>query len=247
VQLSSTSGPELKLDDLGDGGQTPRDGGQTPRDARRPENQRGGERLEYPQQLKPSPEAVAQSNHYATTHQESDRLRPGFQNAGGRNRFEADGQATNTSRPSTIFDPAHDPVLREKMAEAHRLFDRYRNDPYKLAQELTKYSRDLLSPSGMSEEALDAWYDRFNDAHAGRKVLLGEFLAAGKGVCSQQAFLLKVLADDFGLQCTMVRGMQGRHAWTTMTIDGKTYIFDPRWKALGVDPRRMPQHTPGYN
>jgi pSer/pThr/pTyr-binding forkhead associated (FHA) protein len=243
VQLSSQSSQELRLSDLADAGRHPGDG----RLQRGPENnQRGAERLEYPQNKIPSQAATAQSNHYATTHQESARLEPGFQNAGGYAKFDGNGMASDLSRPATIFDPAHDPVLRAKISEAHTLFDRYRNDPLKLAQELTKYSRDLLTPPE-GDKTLDSWYAEFNRAHAGRKVLLGEFLQAGKGVCSQQAFMLKVLADEFGLQCTMVRGMQGRHAWTTMTIGGKKLIFDPRMQQLGKEPHKLPIHTPGMD
>jgi pSer/pThr/pTyr-binding forkhead associated (FHA) protein len=196
--------------------------------------------------VRPAPDAVRnkaaidQSNEYATGHSMGRPLEPGFQNGGAQARFDENGVPSVTHRAITVYDPAKDTELRSAVARAHQLFDGLKNDPLTLMRKLNAYSNKLLSPSGMDGKALDAWYTAFDNANAGKQVLLGDFIKEGKGVCSQQAFLLKVLADSFGLETRMVRGLMGRHAWVTMDIGGEKHLFDPRNIGLADGARFKP-------
>ncbi|HEY9792449.1 MAG TPA: FHA domain-containing protein [Candidatus Obscuribacterales bacterium] len=196
--------------------------------------------------VRPAPDAVRnkaaidQSNEYAKDHSMVRPLEPGFQNGGARARFDANGVPSVKDRAITLYDPAKDTELRNAVARAHQLFDGLRSDPLTLMRKLNAYSNKLLTPSGMDGQAVNAWYDAFNHANAGKQVLLGEFIKEGKGVCSQQAFLLKVLADSFGLETRMVRGLMGRHAWVTMDIGPDKHIFDPRNIGLADGARFRP-------
>lgn len=195
--------------------------------------------LAWRTEVVPAPEAIAQSNEYAQQHKVWDRLLPGFQNAGRGAVFDENG-LHQKNRPATVFDPANDHVLRETFEEAHRRFDHLKNDPQALARALTEFANEKLRGTNgpqtdATEAALDLWYEQFNAQHVGQRVLLGEFIRQGKGVCSQQAFLTKVLADEFGLKAAFVRGLGGRHAWTTFEINGQEKIYDPRWQEFALE------------
>ncbi len=235
-------------------------------------------RLAYPHSYLPPVVSIEQSNRYARQNRFSDRLRPGFQNAGTLTFFDADGHGSHLERPSTVYDPPNDPVLRQVLADAESLFGHLRSDPMALMEALTRFSQSRLTPPGGSAELIE-WYTRFNREHAGERVMLGEFLSMNSGVCSQRALLLKALADHFNLSVTLQRGGVPRsivdgvlpgdadwvshtsdgtdvqvgnfrlqaHAWTTMEMDGRTYIFDPGVGVYGESaggPLRRLTHIP---
>lgn len=200
--------------------------------------------------------AIAQANAYQRNHEHTGPLEPGFHNAGTRVRFNENGEMigpnghpTSPNRPATVFDPPNDPVLRAVLAEASSRFNHLRNDPAALMRALTVYSRELLSPPDLSGRALDNWYTDFNNQHAGERILLGEFIRQGRGVCSQQALLLTALAQNMGLNPTMVRGMNGTHAWVEMNVNGTPHLFDPRGQVLGtpINPLLRLRYTRGVN
>jgi hypothetical protein len=186
--------------------------------------------------------ALRQSNEYGYYHEIPEKIQDGFSNAGADADFLSDGRFLPDHRPATVVDLANDPVLRDVIADAHKYFDKM--PPRQRAEELTKWARQLLTPDNWSGAALDGWYDSFNRSHPGERIMLGEFIRQGKGVCSQQALLLKVLADQFpDMHCTLVRGNMGggdnlNHAWTTFDFgDGNQYIYDPRNKIFGKEAR----------
>ncbi|MBA4077704.1 MAG: hypothetical protein C0508_21935, partial [Cyanobacteria bacterium PR.023] len=131
--------------------------------------------------------------------------------------------------------------------------------PRERAVALTKWAKEKLTPAGMSEKALDSWYTGFNHDHGGQRVYFGQFLKEGKGVCSQQAILLKLAADQFpDLSATLVRGnyyvpnkQNGgglNHAWTEFSFgDNNRLVFDPRQRIYGEAYREgnASRHTPG--
>src|SRR5262249_25157890 len=145
-----------------------------------------------------------QSNDYARLHELSSRLEDGFQNAGEKQVFDANGAFSRRTRNATVVDRANDPVLRGVIAEAKETFGQL--EPRQRAERLTQYVRDLSYPKGMDGRALDAWNAQFSQQQAGKRVYLGEYIKQGKGVCSQQSLLLKVLGDELGLEVTLVRG-----------------------------------------
>jgi hypothetical protein len=104
-----------------------------------------------------------------------------------------------------------------------------------LMEALTRNAHELLTPAHLTARQLDQWYGEFNRAHAGQRILLGDFIQMQAGVCSQQALLVKVLADSMGGHT--VGG--GAHAWVELTHGGQVYVFDPRNQVFGAPASRV--------
>src|SRR5262249_44138320 len=122
--------------------------------------------------------AIQQSNDYARLHELSSRLEDGFQNAGEKQVFDANGAFSRRTRNATVVDRANDPVLRGVIAEAREKFGQL--EPRQRAERLTQYVRDLSYPKGMDGRALDAWNAQFSQQQAGKRVYLGEYIKQGK-------------------------------------------------------------------
>ncbi len=209
-----------------------------------------------------SPEAVKSSNSYKEYGEVREPVRDGFQTLSGDRPIKADGTFDDPHRPSLVVDRTRDNVLNDTIAEAHKRFDHLRNDPRKLAEELTRFSKEKMHPRGWTEEQVTASYNEFRGQNKGKQVLLGDYIdraakGEGAGVCQHQALLNKVLGDEFGLDVSLVAGYYGNkppggfpkdtfgnHAWNEYHIDGKTYVFDPRHEKFGKTAAEMPKHTP---
>ncbi|HEY9676688.1 MAG TPA: FHA domain-containing protein [Drouetiella sp.] len=203
-----------------------------------------------------SPKALEQSNNYGQYHEIKERIEDGWSAAGRGVRFNADGTSNVYSRPVMVVDRAHDPVLRAALDEAKAKFGHL--PPRERAAALTKWANEKLKPGNMSESQLDHWYDKFNNDNAGKRIYFGEFLKEGKGVCSQQAILLKLAADEFpDMHATLIRGNFGRgavggsadslnHAWTEFDFGDGPRVHDPRHNfSDGAYDGRAQNHTPG--
>ncbi len=198
--------------------------------------------------------AVQDSNDYARSHEISTPIKDGWQNAGQRQTFDEMGNFSRKDRPAVVVDRQNDPVLRNVIADAKKQFAHL---PAKeRAAALTDYVNKLMSPEGMSGRSLDAWYDNFSNQHAGKRLYLGEFIKQGKGVCSQQATLLKVLGDELGLEVKLVRGAGDssqlntiNHVWTEIKIPGQKdpLVYDPRGRIKGSRYEDLPAHRTGYD
>lgn len=176
-------------------------------------------------------DALAQSNAHAGDGSISAFLLDGFSNAGRGVFFQLDGYFTSTNRIATTVDRENDQILQRVLVDARRRFGHYPAD--ERAAELMFYVHDLLTPKDMPADQLDKWYDQFSQDYSGRRILLGEFIKQGKGISTQQAMLLKILSDDFGdMICTLIRGMEASHSWTSFMIDGREIIIDPRAKFI---------------
>ncbi len=201
-----------------------------------------------------SPQAIEQSNQYHDTHQ-VDVLLPGFQTAGKLYSVDSEGNfrdsfgnPTTPCRAIIVYDPPNDPILRDVFNEARSRFGHLTNNPQRLMQALTEYAHQLLETQRTGHD-LNNWHGEFLQAHSGERILLGEMIRQGGGVCSEQSMLLCALAQSMGLSPTLVRGMGGRHAWVEMNINGRAYIYDPRnyHQANGrlVDPITRQLYSPG--
>jgi YD repeat-containing protein len=116
----------------------------------------------------------------------------------------------------------------------------YRSQAISTAAQLTDYVHGLLNTQGWSGNQLDDFINGkngFSRQSYKDRVLLGEYIKQGKGVCLQQAILMKVLCDELGIQADLVRGAGLRsspnainHAWVELRFPGEqsTYVFDPR-------------------
>jgi pSer/pThr/pTyr-binding forkhead associated (FHA) protein len=222
------------------------------------------------------PEAVAQSNQYKDGWQVDGRIEDGFQMLSGNQRINADGTWHDPYRPATVVDRTQDAVLNETIREAQQRFKRLAEEVQnatspaareaaekKLATELAIYSKDKLHPAGWSENQVDAAYYAFRAQNGNKQILLGDYInqaarGQGAGVCQHQALLFKVLADEFGLDASLVAGMSARrppggfppgtqpnHAWNEVTINGERYVFDPRQEEYAKLYNEVPYHTPG--
>lgn len=205
-----------------------------------------------------TPEAVKQSNDYSQTHQLDDPIQDGWSAAGRNSMFYQDGRFyTSGQRPAMVIDRVNDRFLNDALAEAKYRFGHH---PPKLRAELlTKWAKAKFTPEGMDENALDQWYDAFSTRHNGKRIYFGEFLQAGRGVCSQQAILLKLAIDQFpDMKASLVRGnyfVPGsedggalNHVWTEISFAGsKPLVYDPRGGIFGLDYKagKAFLHSPG--
>ena len=199
-----------------------------------------------------------QSNRFQDGNSINKRLEQGFQTTSQDRPVKINFNTPNQPKGVVfdVFDRAGDRELQATFQEAHDKFDKLKGDPRALATELTKFSKQKMHPAGWSEEKLDEVYDKFLDDNTGKKILLGNYITMAKtgtggGVCSQQAFLFKVLADDFGLESSMVQayvkdpgeivqaGTRSNHVLNEVVLDGDRYIFDPRNQIFGVDPNNL--------
>lgn len=207
-------------------------------------------------QTKPSAENLRASNNYAETHIVEGKIDDGFMNAGQNAVFNADGSISKLSRPATVVDRENDYVLKATLAEGKKLFADL--PPMERMKAITLWAKEKFTPSNMTGSQLDTWYDSFSLQNGGKRVYLGEMLRMGRGVCSQQALLVKLMADEFpDLKVNMVRGYFGlgdptnlNHAWNEMVQpNGERLIFDPRMKRIG-DAYKVNDtylYNPGYD
>ncbi|MBX9689537.1 MAG: FHA domain-containing protein [Candidatus Obscuribacterales bacterium] len=171
--------------------------------------------------------ALIQSNSFAASHPVSGRILDSFSIAGKGRYFELDGFYYANNRAATTINRKEDQILKSIINDAQRRFGSL--PPEQRAAYLNDYVRELFSPKDLSPEQLDQWYDQFCQDHAGKRILLGQFIKEGKGVSTQQALLLKVLADSFDdLPCSLIRGMDGSHCWTLISFESNQVIHDPR-------------------
>ncbi|MBI4534555.1 MAG: FHA domain-containing protein, partial [Candidatus Melainabacteria bacterium] len=196
--------------------------------------------------------ALKQSNDYATNHEISERLEDGWHTGARSRTSSSDGNLDHLVRNATIVDRQNDPVLRAVIEEARKRFGDL--PPSEMAEALNQYVHSLLKPNGMSEKALDQWYAVFRAEHAGERVYLGEHIRQGKGVCNQQAVLLKVLGDELGLKVTLVQVAADpnfpdviNHALTEITVPGEPepLVYDPRAQVSGKQYSELPHIVRG--
>lgn len=205
-------------------------------------------------------EPLWQSNSFAIKHEESGPLIDGFTNTGQNNRLDADGNFRRGGGVATVVDREADRALQATIKTAEDKF-RHINPPEERARQLTEWVHKILTPNGQSQASVDNWYAEFSAQHAGERVLLGEFIARGEGGCTQQAMLLKVLADklldDVRLpdgsrpNISLVRGngTDGKniidHAWVNIDLGHGPEIYDPRRRLSTANPNSHPKYKPG--
>ncbi|HEY9784730.1 MAG TPA: hypothetical protein V6D17_04945 [Candidatus Obscuribacterales bacterium] len=194
----------------------------------------------------PSETALQQTNDFAKSHELKGPVEDGFTYGGANRTFDATGKPTWGDSPSFVVDKQE---LAPIIAEAKQKFAHL--PPGERAKELAEFVRAKFNPPGMSPEEVNQWYLKFLDEHPGERVTLGRFLAEGKGVCAQEAVLLKVLGDELGLPTTLVRGNginRGNdinHVWTTIDTGNGPRVYDPKQRLYDADPASLPSHRAG--
>lgn len=201
-----------------------------------------GEVLVYKDSFKPSAEAITQSNAFALGGEMTDPLLDGWQHEGFKILIDPEGKFGPNLSSSLCIDRTQDPILRDTIRQATESFSELPSA--ERAAELTKFAHQVFSKSGLNDDQLSDWDDSFGNLHRSERILIGEYIRLGKGVCEQQAVLLKVLADQLGLKSTLWFGFNRYtgHVWTTIAIDGKDLVFDPAQEILGASPLELPTH-----
>ncbi|CAN5736940.1 hypothetical protein BH10CYA1_BH10CYA1_34340 [soil metagenome] len=208
------------------------------------------------------PEAVAQSNAYKENGEVRGKLKEGFQSVGGETRVGPDGNWSDPNRPGIVYDRGQDKVLRDTIAEAHARLDQFKNDPKRLAEEMSAFSKEKMEPAGWTSKQVDDADALFRSESGNKRILLGDYIeragkGEGAGPCQPQAMLMKVLGDEFGLDLSMSTGYLGKvppggiptgyspnHAFTELHLNNETLVFDPRNNITGTPIDRLPHLTP---
>lgn len=177
-------------------------------------------------------DAVKQSNKFASTGEVSEPLLDGFQHQGFKTVFAGNGNCARFQPGSTLVHRKNDAILSATIAQWKSKLQN--TSSLQKARELTQFSNSALHPQNLTAQELSDWDDSFTGSRRGKKIPLGQFVQLKHGVCAQQALLLKVLADELGIPCKLHFGyFKGNgHLWTTMTIDGRTLLFDPAQKVF---------------
>lgn len=201
-----------------------------------------GDLLVCPDSFKPSAESIAQSNAFALGAEINDPLLDGWQHEGFKILIDPAGKYGQNLSSSLCVDKTQDPVLRDTIREAAERYGRL--PAAERAAELTKFAHRTFSRTGLNDGQLSDWDDSFGNQHRSERILIGEYIRLGKGVCEQQAVLLKVLADQLGLKSTLWFGFNRKigHVWTTISIDGRNLVFDPAQEILGASPGELATH-----
>ncbi len=198
--------------------------------------------LSCPQDFKPGFAAIEQSNRFALGNEISEPILDGWQHEGFKMIIDADGKFGSDYAASLMVDRRQDKVLREMIETARHKFASLPDR--KKAEALTHFCHDLFSPPGISDDELSDWDDSFGNQHRGERLLLGEYILQKKGVCEEEAVLLKVISDELALPATLIFGFDGTagHVWTTIKIAGKDLVYDPTQEIYGTAPGAVPSH-----
>jgi protein phosphatase len=176
-------------------------------------------------------DAIAQSNSYSNQHEISGRIQDGFRNAGAETTFAEDGSFNKGWRAATLVDRQNDEALRVAIDTAKARFGHL--PERERAEAVARYAHELLNsaepaPGRANNDAqVERWSAQFGQEHAGQSIPLGTYIRQGRGVCAEQALLTKVLADEVGLNATLVRGdknggNQLNHTWVDFTFADKS-------------------------
>ncbi|QQG35432.1 MAG: hypothetical protein HYS17_07745 [Micavibrio aeruginosavorus] len=184
-------------------------------------------------------EFLKQSERFNQEHRvgEGERIAYGFMDGGRQLKFDENGNPA--SRPTreilVVKSPDQDPVLKQAIEVAKRDMSQMRTVEDK-AKYLTSYTDRLMKDYYGTPKALDRIA---GGASVGKEVSLGQMIEAGVGQCRHRALLFKVLADETGVPCALVRGryvdgdVQGPHAWNEVKLeDGKRLLVDPTNKSI---------------
>ncbi len=196
--------------------------------------------------MEPRSRALAQSNDYASTGRLSDTLEDGFRTAGRNRLFDGSGNFNASDRAAIVVDRLTDVKLRQLLDELRDYDSKLKTEgasQQQRAEALARRVRTVMNPAGKTEEELDQAYRAFMKANAGNTVPLGELI--GSGSCAPASLILKLAADQLGFNCTLHRGNNGTHVWTTFGgADGERKIFDVKAEVYGVDESLSKFHVP---
>lgn len=203
---------------------------------------------------KPSQKAVDQDVEYKTTDRISNKLEDGHTDVGSGNAIDKNGNFKST-RAGITYDKAHDAEYKNFVDGAKQHLNNWLKTHKNASTEqklecLGRYVKDKLSSGAKDAAELNSKYLKLLNDNKGKRIPIGELIKKGIGACSEQATLLKAVADEAipEAKLQLVRGKQGtgaggtNHVWTE-TAKGE--IIDPRRGVYGKPASEAPDYTPG--
>jgi hypothetical protein len=189
-----------------------------------------------------SEEAIELSNIFVKYRSIATPFRDGTRlTAGTGAEFTLAGVQRGSPHASVVIDKAADPIYRLTIEDAHAKFGHLKDDTPKLAEALSKYVAQTLNAHKLTGEQLMADVEQILRQHPEGGLLLGEFIRQGKGMCLQQAALLKGLGESFDKIVTIkdgtinYKGKTEHHTWPEFQMPDKTMrIYDPAQRANNV-------------
>lgn len=144
--------------------------------------------------------------------------------------FTEKGIAVDATERFILIDRTSDPALRAVIDDA---VERYRGMPRgpEMAMDLRNYVSSLMNRYNLSGQSLEQLYSETLQKSRTRNIPIGQFLCKGSGVCLQRSALMKVLADELGMQARLREGFMGirkpqPHVWTEFEMGSRYQIYD---------------------
>lgn len=195
----------------------------------------------------PSARALGQSNDYAAAGKLAAPLADGFRTAGRYRLFDSQGAFEATDRAAILVDRHSDKALVQLLAELRKHDEELKArgaSEQERAESLAARVHAIMHPAGVSDEQLDQQYRAFMKENAGKTIRLGDLI--GSGSCNPSSLILKLAADEAGLKCTLQRGNNGTHVWTTFSFanEAEPRIFDVKAEVYGVEESKSQFHQP---
>lgn len=173
--------------------------------------------------------SVEASNSYIKSNvvSESEKIVDGFRDGGRYAQYDKWGKAINASREVVTVDLACDKYLQNVINYAKKSTQGM-NEKQK-----AKFIYNLIIDMGGDVVQAEKRCKELEKLARGQEVLLGKIFEKEATVCRHKSLMFKILADELGLQASMVRGNfsdmfgVGGHAWNEVIFsNGKKFIFD---------------------
>ncbi|MCA9051941.1 MAG: hypothetical protein KDA89_24550 [Planctomycetaceae bacterium] len=154
----------------------------------------------------------------------------GFADGGRQMQIDAFGAAVS-GREILRVDRTRDSHLQKHLQFAASA-DLSRLNAVDRAARIARYIDRLLTPE-YGRAVCERFSERLITDYASREVLIGEVVElCGAGVCRHRALLFKLMADEAGLPCALVRGRYGNeensggHTWAELHLPDGIRIAD---------------------
>lgn len=174
----------------------------------------------------PGEEAIAQRWLFAHENRLVGWVWDGFADGGRDLQLDSSGWPQQARREILVVDRLGDFTLRKHLAFARELMAK---PSIERVDELVRFVQDQL---GGPVHRIEGRVALACASRAGQVVHIGEAARAlGGGVARHRALLFHILAEEAGLQPTLVRGFAGitvdaAHAWCEMELGGQQVLVD---------------------
>jgi len=204
---------------------------------------------------------IAQTREYLKKFEIAEPLVDGFTVVESTESSDPAGRPFSPSRAPVIVDRSTDTRLSAALAAIDaELNDNpdFQKDHLHLAAFFAKQTNKYMNPNGL-DSAGQSWrhndgridhaklikcYAAFCQGNKGKPIMLGDFIeeaqhGRGGGQSEEQAVMLKILLDQYGVENSLIRGHFGQktdsgesmitqpnHAWIELRVGNEEYILD---------------------